>query len=153
MKSRTLCLWLFAILALADIVFTYLAVKKHGMLLELNWLAKATNSLIPVILFNIFVLWLIYKTLASKRPSIRFLMVSTVIWLSLLRILAIYNNWQWIKHIPKMPVEQMQEIAQTATQQQHYAWLIGLGLYSPILISMLIFAVFRLDFRFELKNE
>lgn len=142
--------WLFTIyvgLFLADVTTTLMS-GEIAQYLETNPLFRITNSFIPVILINFFViymLWTLYNIPKSK-PFWRFYVITTMIGVSFNRIFAIQNAIFLLKYPPTL----QQAIAiSTSPAIKETAQCFSYGLYLPLIVSLASYYIFSIDHKVE----
>lgn len=102
-----------------------------------------------LILINLFVLWIILKAYDQSIHN-SFMALNAFVWVSLLRIAVIINNFKIGKQVQSGEITKaMVEGVSTTTKVTAHAWMVGLQVLLPLIVTMVIFYLFRLDHNIE----
>lgn len=142
---------IYIVLFLADLTTTYMNNDILGMV-EINILYGWAGSLIPVILLNLFIIWLLYYCYTHKKthPATRYAVIAIMLVISLIRITAIHNALEWHDQPPEIKLARAQNVQPAeikAAQKQHL-----LSIYSPIILLILVYGLWRLDHNVTRKD-
>jgi len=139
-------------LFILDIVST-LSVGKLVQYMETNpiFIKAGWAGLIAI---NILALWLLLKGFDSAKIHNRFLILTSFVYVSVIRVFVIINNFSLGDKVQSGEItEAMVQGTSEAARMNHYAWLIIFNLMAPIIFSMIIYFLFILDHKIEVQNE
>jgi len=133
----------FLSLAILDFYSTFINKLRHYM--EINPLYLA-GGWWPVIILNLISVYILLKAYGSKNIFNRFMSINTFIWLSVLRISVIINNFRLTEQVNagEITVEMVQGVSD-AVKATHHAQYIMLGILLPMIVTNIIYWVFLLD--------
>lgn len=138
----------FLVLLAADI-FSTLASGELVQFLEANPLFKHFGYF-GILLINLFWIGVMYKLYTwSNKPMWRWVWISTVVTICVLRVLIVYNNVGVAMNPPPI------EVARAVTPAMKRAVLFKLGGLAvlPYFISYLSYVFFKIDHRIGVKHE
>lgn len=144
-KGHLIILVIFITLWFIDFITTLMN-NKYIIYLESNPIYMAFQSLWPIAILNIVFIFLIYYVYKRKSEGYRFFAINLVLWLSIARIVAIYNAIQLYITQPAL------EVAAQVTPEAritHYSFVILLTMLIPFFVTQCVYWLFKLDHKIE----
>lgn len=150
-KSSWIILIGFLVLFGLDLYTTFSVgdIVKH---LESNPIYILTGSWTLIILLNLVTLYFLLKANDSKGAGSRFIACNFFVWFTGLRILVVINNFK-MSSLVKAGTVTMEMAAATPdiVKLNHYTLQLIAAMYAPVLITLLVYLLFRLDNEVERK--
>jgi len=144
MKASWVMLIVFLVLAFFDFYSTH--TNPFAKELEANVVYLATGSWMLIYFINIFAIWALLKAYNSPKYWIRYMALSAFTFLSVTRISVIISNLQIRQQVENGEITQaIAASVSDSVKASNYSYLILLYIYLPLLISMVIYGLFRLD--------
>lgn len=146
-KGFSLVYGLYILGFILDLTTTLMNYKLIS-LLETNPLYGLFGGLWPVVLANVFILYILFRWYNNyntrKEHKMTFWMLNLMIFIIILRLLASYNAMQWYENPPS--AEEIQVLSQVTVEQktQNYLRFVG-GLIFPLLFAQLVFLCWHWD--------
>lgn len=147
-KGLKTILWIFFGFFVLDITATLIN-GKYLNYLELNPIYLTFNSIIPLIILNIAVLFLICVIYRKKPIGQRFFAINLVTWGCVARIFAIYNH---IKIMQMQPLVEDLAIVSNSVKTSTYIWYGFILMLAPLLITQIVYWLFLIDHKIEVKS-
>jgi len=153
-KTSWLIFFSFLILAVLDFYSTF----SGGDLiqyLEANPIYLMGFGFWPIIFLNMVALFCLLKSYDNwHKPDVQFITLSTYIWFSVLRIIVIINNFSVVESINNGEITKEVAMAVTTTSKVNgYVYIYLFTLVAPLLITWLIYLIFRWEHSIKQKNE
>jgi len=109
---------------------------------------------IGLILINVLAIYLLLKGYDIKKPYNRFMVITAFVYLSVVRIFVSINNFSIGKKVQSGEITKaMVEGVSDSVKATSYSWMIVLNIFAPLVFSMVIYYLFSLDHKIEIKNE
>jgi len=144
---RNLIFWIFSLLAVVDLFITFLLFHKEYGLLETNVVFLLTHSFALLVGINILMIvtttYLLYYRSNALKGLPLYLLIDALIWSSVLRLIAIWNNWKILMYVPPEVIQHSINTTTTAQKATSYATTTAAVYVIPFIVSLLIFIVWR----------
>ena len=109
---------------------------------------------VGIVLGNMFYLWILLKAYDTSRAANSFIALTALVWISSLRIYAVFNNFKLGAQVKAGEITtEMVQATTTAAKIDYHFTLIFFGLVTPVLMTLLIFYLFKLDYKIERKCQ
>jgi len=151
-KGLRITIGIFIVLAIADFIVTYMNFK-YIPYLESNPLYLAFKSMIPIFIVNFLLIFLlVYQYNRNKEQNFgsKFFIINIVAWVALARIFAIKSNINIFIAQPSI------EVAQAVPEEAKltsYAILTIVYILVPMIITQIVYFLFRIDHDIKLKKK
>ena len=150
-KGLKVVIGIFIFFAMADLILTYMNFK-YIPYLESNPLYLAFKSMIPIIIVNIMLVFLLiysYNDNKGKNFARKFFVTNIVTWIAVARLIAIKGNIKVFMAQPSLEVAQAVPMEAKLTS---YALLTAVYIIAPLVISQIMFFLFTIDHEIKLKK-
>ena len=151
-KGIKIIIGIFIFFFIADTIVTYMNFK-YIPYLESNPLYLTFKSMIPILIINfILIFLLIYQYNKNKGQDFggKFFIANIVAWIALARIFAIKSNIKVF--ITQPPMELAQAVPEEA-KLTGYAILTIAYIFIPMIITQIVYFLFRIDHDIVLKKK
>ena len=133
-----------------DIISTF-SVGDLIIYMEANPLYKI-SGISGIVFMNVVAVWLLSKNYDSKYSFNRFLALSTLVWVSVVRIAVIINNFSLGSKVASGEItKELVENQDVAVMQSNYALLMIFVMILPIAINILTYWIFLIVHKVERK--
>jgi len=120
--------------------------------LEANPIFMITGSLWPVVIFNVFALYCFLRFYDRGSIWVRYFTINLFTWLTATRLIIVYNNFKVASmvHAGEVTIEVAKAITTTAKINE-YALIVSLSIYAPLLLTSLVYWLFKIDHKITKK--
>lgn len=156
-KLTKIMLWLFIVPAAADIMTTAIAMLRAGHSLgETNpiflLVGNVYMSFAITIILHLLVIFVMVRYNERSAPAWRFLILSAMVWIALVRVLVVITAAHNIAEPVAVETAQASALYEPAAKATHYSSLI-IGAYAlPMLLTMLIYYLFTRQYHVQNKQ-